>query len=76
MKQKQKLIVVLMAGILLTSPLGLIGCARIILHPIAKQDIVQIKSGTSYTSDRDGYFLSNEYVKTVMQIKVDKENLK
>jgi hypothetical protein len=31
---------------------------------------------TVYMADRDGYFLSDLYVKEVMQVKVDKENLK
>jgi len=48
----------------------------VVLHPIAKQDIVIMKKGISYTPDRDGYFLSDLYLKEVIQAKVDKANLK
>ena len=54
----------------------LVGCGNIVLHPINKQDIVRMPKNTVYTADRDGYFLSDMYVKEVMQVKVDKENLK
>jgi hypothetical protein len=56
--------------------IGCIGCSRVILHPILKQDIVIMKVGQSYTPDRDGFFLSNLYMQEVMQAKVDKVNLK
>ena len=50
------------------------GCAgnRIILHPIQNTDIVRMEKGKSYTPEKDGYFLSDEYVKEVAQIKVEK----
>lgn len=61
---------------LLLLSIALVGCSNIVLHPIAKQDIVRMPKNTVYTADRDGYFLSDLYVKQVMQVKVDKENLK
>jgi len=41
------------------------GCARVILRPIDKEDIVSMRKGEAYTSDRDGWFLSDEYVKEI-----------
>lgn len=65
----------LIAGILLILPLALMGCASVTLHPIAKQDIVEMKPSVSYTPDRHGYFLSDMFIKSVMKAKVDKVNL-
>ena len=76
MKARNSSIAVLITATLLILPLLSIGCANVILHPISQQDIVQVKKGSSYTPDRDGYFLSNDYVKNVMQAKVDSINLK
>jgi len=61
--------------ILLLLPLLSIGCAglnKTVLHPIDKADITRMEKGVSYTSDRDGYFLSDMYVEEVMRAKVDK----
>ena len=52
--------------------LVLTGCASIRLYPIEKQDIVVMKKDSSYTPDRDGFFLSNLYMTEVMKAKVDK----
>lgn len=54
----------------------LTGCSRVTLHPILKQDIVEMKKGTSYTCDRDGYFLSKLYLDEVAQAKVERVRLK
>ena len=62
--------------LLLSLSAGLSGCSSIRLYPIDKQDIVKMPKGTVYTCDRDGYFLSDEYVKEVMEVKVEKAKLK
>ena len=58
--------------ILLLSLPHLTGCASVRLHPIDKQDIARMAKGTSYTCDRDGYFLSDFYVQQVMEAKVER----
>jgi hypothetical protein len=55
---------------------GLTGCSTVRLYPIAKQDIVIMQKGVSYTPDRDGFFLSQFYLSEVVKAKVDKVNLK
>lgn len=52
-----------------------IGCSSIVLHPIAKQDIVIMKTGQSYTPDRNGYFLSELYFNNVLKAKLEKKGL-
>ncbi|PJH74625.1 MAG: hypothetical protein CO064_11060 [Anaerolineae bacterium CG_4_9_14_0_8_um_filter_58_9] len=47
------------------------GCARTILHPIEGSDIVRVKQGQSFEAPKDGYFLSNEYIKLVMEATVE-----
>ena len=71
---RRKLTMALILVILLILPLGWIGCAgnRVILHPIEKTDIVRMEKGKAYTPEKDGYFLSDEYVKEVAQVKVEK----
>ena len=79
MKLKSSLRKASKLAILLVLPLALtalIGCSKVTLHPILKQDIVNMPKGTTYTSDRDGYFLSDLYVNEVMQAKVEKVKLK
>lgn len=48
------------------------GCARVVLHPIEQTDIMQVKKGQTYEAPKDGYFLSELYIKEVMQAKVEK----
>ena len=48
------------------------GCASTILFPIDKQDIVIMSKGSSYTPDRDGFFLSKLYMEEVVKAKVRK----
>lgn len=53
---------------------GLSGCVSlrpIVLYPIDKQDIVIMKKDSSYTPDRDGYFISKFYMKEVMETRVN-----
>ncbi len=63
---------VLTIMILLGSLLLFQGCGsnKVILYPIDKQDIVVMPTGTSYTPDRDGFFMSKFYVKNVMDAKI------
>ena len=51
------------------------GCATnktIILHPIDKVDIVEMKKGVAYAPEKEGFFLSTLYLKEVMDAKVEK----
>lgn len=47
------------------------GCATIVLHPIDKVDIVSMTKGTPYTPEKDGWFLSDYYLKKVVKAKVE-----
>lgn len=46
------------------------GCARITIHPISGSDIIRVKQGQTFEAPKDGYYLSDEYVKIVMQAKI------
>lgn len=49
------------------------GCAREIrLYPIEKHDIRKMTAGKAYKPKVDGYFLSDFYIKEVMEAKVGK----
>ena len=79
MKQNKRLKMVLRITILpllLSALVVLNGCSTIRLYPIEKQDIVVMKKGVSYSPDRDGFFLSDMYVKEVMEVKVEQQKLK
>ena len=58
----------LLASIILTAGM-LNGCA-VVLHPIEKVDIFRMKSGQSYTSEKDGWFLSDLYMQEIAKAKV------
>ena len=58
--------------VVLILSIGISGCARVVLHPIDKADIVQMAKGTAYTPEKDGWFLSNYYLEKVVQAKVEK----
>jgi hypothetical protein len=48
------------------------GCgSRIVLHPIDQQDIMRVKTGDPFESDRDGWFLSDMYMTDVLEAKVE-----
>jgi len=52
-----------------------IGCANlrsVVLHPIDQADFSRVEAGKPYTSDRDGYFLSDYYLEEVARARVDK----
>ena len=64
--------------LLLWTVLSVSGCAmwgsnRIILHPIEKADIQQMKKGQSFSPEKDGYFLSELYLKEVVDAKVERK---
>jgi len=47
----------------------------IVLHPIEKSDIFYVASGTQIGNERtekEGYFLSNEYIDEVMKVRIKK----
>lgn len=51
------------------------GCATFskptVLYPIEKRDIQRMKVGAPYSSEVDGWFVSDLYLKEVMDAKVD-----
>jgi hypothetical protein len=59
----------------LLSSIGLAGCAsrRVVLHPIDKQDITRMLQGAPHTPDRDGYFLSDYYMKRVAEAVIEEK---
>ena len=57
--------------VLLLLSISLIGCKTIVLHPIEKSDIVIMTKGVAYTPEKNGYFLSDQYMKEEMQAKVE-----
>lgn len=46
------------------------GCATTTLYPIAKSDIVRMKQGQAYTPEKNGWFLSDLFLKEVTKSKV------
>jgi hypothetical protein len=38
---------------------------------IANQNIIKVNEGSTFTPPKDGYFLSNMYMKKVMELKVE-----
>lgn len=46
------------------------GCRTIVIHPIETIDIQVMKKGVAFTPQKDGFFLSNEYIKEVVDAKV------
>jgi len=61
-----------MMGILLLLPMLLMSCThRIVLHPISQQDIVEVDKGEVFTAPKDGYFLSDLYLKRVAKAQVN-----
>jgi hypothetical protein len=61
-----------MITILLLLPLGSIACInRVVLHPISQQDIIEVNKGETLIAPKDGYFLSDLYLKEVAKAKID-----
>lgn len=61
-------------ALLLGVSILLIGCASsgITLHPIEKSDIFSMETGKSYSSEKNGWFLSDDYFKEVLKAKISK----
>lgn len=52
--------------------IGLTGCVRpVVLHPIEKSDIAKMERGIPYTPEKNGYFVSDEYLEEVMRARVE-----
>lgn len=48
-------------------------CAtKVVLHPLEQTDIILVKKGESVQAPKDGAFLSDFYIKEVMQARVGK----
>lgn len=61
--------------VLLLFLIGLEGCANfrpIVLHPIEDTDIYRMKQGKPYTPKKDGYFVSDYYLREIMRARVRK----
>ena len=59
------------AVVLLVALIALTGCGKtIVLHLIEKQDIMSMSQGVAYTPEKDGWFVSDEYMEEVMQARV------
>ena len=68
--RKASISVILVLSLLVL--IGLVGCSKnVIIHPIEDRDIVDMRAGTTYTSEKDGWFVSDYYVDKVMEAKVD-----
>jgi hypothetical protein len=63
------LIFLLLAG----ASTGCGGCAsnKVVLHPIDQVDIQRITAGKDYKFTRSGYFLSDDYMKEVVNATVE-----
>ncbi len=59
-----------MRGALLLGLTLLIGCSRVVINPITDQDIHLMEAGDTYTSPKSGAFLSDRYIKEVMQARI------
>lgn len=50
---------------------GLIGCASRPYHVINESDIHFMKAGESYTAPKDGLFVTKDYAREVVRVKVN-----
>ncbi len=48
----------------------LIGCRSINLYPLDGSHIIDVNEAQTFTAPKDGYFLSNEYFKKVLNARV------
>lgn len=64
----------LLLGLTLLTVLSVVfilnGCARTVLHPIDKVDIIAIAEGATLTAPKDGWFLSDLYLEKVVKARV------
>ena len=50
----------------------LTGCGRTVkVHLIDKEDFIEVEKGETYTTDRDGYFLSDYALEEIAQARLD-----
>ena len=61
------LVVLLLASTVLT---GCSGLRPVILHPIEKADIFRVETGKQFTSEKDGWFISDFYLEEVMKARI------
>lgn len=70
----------LLIGLIVCVAGSLIGCAsipevrKVVLHPIAQEDIFTIPKGTKCgenTAKKDGFFLSGDYVREVLDVGIE-----
>ena len=76
---KLKMLMILLA---LLTVLGTLSCARtakVVLHPMSPQHIFRVPKGAQVEweedlmfVEEDGYFLSDKYLKEVMDVKVER----
>ena len=61
-----------MKTLFIITVLFLAGCSQphVVIHPITNTDIVAVKQGQTFEAPKDGFFLSADYVREVMQAKV------
>lgn len=55
--------------------LSLAGCATAVIHPINGKEFVVMKKDTPYTPDRNGYFVSQYYMKEIARVRVEDVNI-
>lgn len=71
MKIQARLLLLLIGSSVLT----ISGCATfqkgIVFHPIDKHDIQRMKTAAPYAPEVDGWFVSDLYLKEVMEAKVE-----
>lgn len=61
---------ILMLIFIPASMTSLTGCRSVVLHPIEAEHIQGLDAGQQFTAPRDGYFLSDDYLKKVLKAKV------
>ena len=58
-------------GAILLMLLTSCGINNVTLYPIEREDIMPMNEGVAYTPDRNGFFLSDDYIMRVMDAKID-----
>lgn len=70
LRSRSKTVTLLLSLGLLISTAGCASNRAVVIHPIEKTDIFSVTAGEPFTSEKNGYFLSDDYVKEVMDAKV------
>ncbi len=65
----KKLLTMVISLVLLVVSTGC-GNPKVVLHPIQTIDIVRLQKGQKFVSPLDGYFISDFYLKAVMEAKI------